>query len=98
MKKTLIYVAVLIAVAGVTYFVSSRPYTNESVSPETQSVVVEPTPTDNVSEAQKQLDEAKKLLDAEEQKILEEIKEKEDRLEKIRQTRLSFSQAPTPAE
>lgn len=60
--------------------------------------VTEPAPTDNVSEAQKALDEAKKILDAEENTIKEDIKKSEARLEEIRQVRLSFSQAPTPVE
>jgi len=51
-------------------------------------------PVDSVLEAQKQLDEAKYLLNTEEAKILSEIDEKEARLEEIRAVRLSFSQAP----
>ena len=62
---------------------------------------------DSVSEAQKQLDEAKRLLDEEDAKLRTEITaieqeakvkvaEKELRLEEIRKVRLSFSQAPEP--
>lgn len=53
---------------------------------------------DNVSEAQRQLNEAKKLLDDEEKSILAEIKAKEERIEEIRKVRLSFSQAPKQVE
>ncbi len=89
-------IAIVIAVAGI-YYLSTISSTTEYVSQPTPDVV-EVQPTDNVSEAQKQLDEAKKILDAEETTIKEDIKKSEARLEEIRQVRLSFSQAPTPVE
>lgn len=92
MNKIIIAILVTLALGTLAYFQSREPI--EYVAP----VVEEVVQTDNVTEAQRQLNEAKKLLDEEEQKILTEIKDKETRLEEIRKVRLSFSQAPSPVE
>lgn len=97
--KKLIPAGVIIALIGAgVYALINFGSTETYTSPEPEPVVEEPAPVDNVSEAQKQLDEAKRLLAEEESKLLAEIKEREDRLEEIREVRLSFSQAPTPAQ
>lgn len=62
-----------------------------SVATSTPVVVVE---LSNVEKAKEQLDQAKKLLDDEENMILAEIDAREARLEEIREVRMSFSQAP----
>jgi peptidoglycan hydrolase CwlO-like protein len=92
MKKTFIAILAAMAVIGGIYLTNSFSSTTEYVAQ--PAPVTEVVPTDNVSEAQKQLDEAKKILDAEETEIKEDIKKSEARLEEIRQVRLSFSQAP----
>lgn len=93
-----IVIAVIIAAVGVAaYFQFNSDVTYiapERVATSTPEVIE----LDNVSEAQKQLNEAKKLLDEEETKILAEIADRETRLEEIREVRLSFSQAPKPVQ
>lgn len=98
--KKLLPAGIIIALLGAgVYALINFGSTETYTSPEPEPVVEEePAPVDNVSEAQKQLDEAKRLLAEEESKLLAEIKEREDRLEEIREVRLSFSQAPTPAQ
>jgi len=93
MKKIIIAVGVALALTALALY--QKPV--EYVAP-TVETPVEVIKKDSVSEAQRQLDEAKKLLDEEETKILAEIKEKEARLEEIRKVRLSFSQAPSQQE
>ncbi len=95
--KIIIAIAAFAAIGAGVYF-SLNTSTTEYVSQPEPAPVVEEVPLDQVSEAQKQLNEAKRLLDAEEAKILAEIKEKEARLEEIREVRLSFSQAPKPVQ
>lgn len=94
-----IIIAVIIVAVGVTAYLQFNSDVTY-VAPE--RVVATSTPEvielDNVSEAQKQLNEAKKLLDEEEAKILAEIADRETRLEEIREVRLSFSQAPKPVQ
>jgi len=50
--------------------------------------------TDTISTAKTQLENAKKLLTAEEALLLSEIDAHEKRLEEIREIKMSFSQAP----
>ena len=94
MKK--IFVIGLIVCGVVSAFVilgmSNQPIYIENVQEvATSTVEVE---VNNISEAQKQLNEAKRLLAEEEDKILAEIAERETRLEEIRAVRLSFTEAP----
>lgn len=88
-----IYIGTLIVGAVVTaLYLNQEPVKYEAVPQvEAPKQVIQ---KDNVSEAQRQLNEAKKLLDDEEKSILAEIKAKEARIEEIRKVRLSFSQAP----
>lgn len=51
---------------------------------------VEQAPVDPIQQAKEQLDEANRLLDEEEVRLLKEIEEREARLEQIRETRTSF--------
>lgn len=88
-----------IAVLGLGVFAITREQTIEVQNPAvaenaTSTVEVE---LDNVSEAQKQLNEAKSLLDEEDALIAKEIETLEARREEIRAVRLSFSQAPAQA-
>jgi hypothetical protein len=96
-KNVKVVAVILLVGAAAVYALSTFAPTEVYVAPEPEPVVEE-APTDNVSEAQKQLNEAKRLLDNEEKMLLAEIQEKESRIEEIRQVRLSFSQAPTPAQ
>lgn len=95
MKRTII-AAVIFSVGITTIYFTSRPEEVSYVQPTIATSTIEVVEVDNVTEAQRQLNEAKKLLDTEEQNILSEIATKETRLEEIRKVRLSFSQAPTP--
>lgn len=95
--KILAFVALAVALATVFFTGVLKQEPVEYIAPAAPAVE-EPEPVDNVSEAQKQLDEAKRLLAEEEEKLLAEIATKEARLEEIREVRLSFSQAPTPAQ
>lgn len=97
--KKIVYVAGFIALFGAGMYALMNFGSTEEYRPvEPTQVIEEVKPLDHVSEAQKQLNEAKRLLDAEEAKILAEIEEKEARLEEIREVRLSFSQAPEPVQ
>ena len=91
-KQLVTIISVVIAIGLIAHALIGRGSVQEYSAPE--PVIEMVVPVDNVSEAQKQLNEAKRLLDAEEQSILLEIAEKENRLEGIREVRLSFSQAP----
>lgn len=75
-----------------------QPNPAEYTAPLVETKEVVKQEVNNISEAQRQLDEAKKLLEEEENKLLAEIKEREGRLEEIRKVRLSFSQAPKQVE
>jgi uncharacterized protein HemX len=92
--KTIAKLSVVAALGIGIYFYFTANTTEYVYQAEPAPVVEEVKPVDQVSEAQKQLNEAKRLLDSEETKILAEITEKEARLEEIREVRLSFSQAP----
>jgi len=93
-KVKIVFILVLVVAAAV-YALINFGITETYTAPEAAPVVEEvAAPVDSVLEAQKQLDEAKYLLNTEEAKILSEIDEKEARLEEIRAVRLSFSQAP----
>lgn len=96
-KIVIAVIIVAVGVAAYLQFNSDVTYVapEKVVATSTPEVVVE---LDNVSEAQKQLNEAKKLLDEEEATIQEDIKKSEARLEEIRKVRLSFSQAPKQAQ
>ena len=94
-KKLKIVLIILAVAAAAVFALINIGSTETYVAPEAAPVVEEvAAPVDSVLEAQKQLDEAKFLLDTEEAKILSEIAAKESRLEEIRKVRLSFSQAP----
>lgn len=94
-----IIIAVIIAAVGVVaYLQFNSDVTYVAPEREIATSTPEVIELDNVSEAQKQLNEAKKLLDEEEAKILAEIADRETRLEEIREVRLSFSQAPKPVQ
>lgn len=91
-KSFLAVIAIIMVAAGVYYFSQISSTTEYQAEP--TPAVTEPVQMDQILEAQKQLDEAKKILDLEENGIKEDIKKSEARLEEIRQVRLSFSQAP----
>lgn len=94
MKQIIIIGIVGVAIlTGIGYTYIDEP--TEYVAP--VQVATSTVEINNISEAQKQLNEAKRLLNEEEQKILGEIAERETRLEEIREVRLSFSQAPDQA-
>lgn len=94
-KKAKITVVLLAVIAAAIYALINFGTTEEYTKPVAPVIEeVEEVQIDNVSEAQKQLNEAKRLLNDEETKILSEIATREDRLEEIREVRLSFSQAP----
>lgn len=94
-----IIIAVIIAALGIgVYLQLNSDVTYTAPEQEVATSTPEVIELDNVSEAQKQLNEAKKLLDEEEAKILAEIADRETRLEEIREVRLSFSQAPKPVQ
>jgi hypothetical protein len=97
MKKQISITVLLVVSCAIGYALIHREPV-EYVAPTTEIKQVIKQEVNNISEAQKQLDEAKKLLEEEENKILAEIKEREGRLEEIRKVRLSFSQAPKQVE
>lgn len=90
MKNVALVISVTTFLTLGAYLYMSKESVTEYEAPTTEEVM----PTDNVSEAQKQLNEAKRLLAEEEETLLSEIDEREARLEEIRSVRLSFSQAP----
>jgi len=95
MKKIIIGLAIL-AVAGIGIYLTQEKSV-EYVAP----ITVVTTPIieiDNVSEAQKQINEANRLLNEEEKELLTQKADIEAKLENIRKVRLSFSQAPKQVE
>ena len=91
--KTIIIALVLIGVSATAlYFTQSKQeYVQVPTIEINKEVIVE---KNNVTEAQKQIEEANKLLNEEEAKLLAEKAVIETKLEDIRKVRLSFSQAP----
>ena len=91
MKKIIIAVAIAVCASGALYLTQSKRVEVVNVQVEPKQEVVE---KNNVSEAQRQLEEANRLLNEEEAKLLAEKSEIEKKLEDIRKVRMSFSQAP----
>ena len=94
--KIIIGLIISILLAGVAYIYNKQEPV-EYVAPVQEEIITQ-VELNKIAEAKKQLDEAKRLLDEEEQTILNEIAERETRLEEIRKVRLSFSQAPERAQ
>jgi len=94
MKIIIIGLSIL-AVAGIGIYLTQEKQV-EYVAPVTAiQTVIE---IDNVSEAQKQINEANRLLNEEEKELLTQKADIETKLENIRKVRLSFSQAPKQVE
>lgn len=81
-----VFVGIISGVSSTSKYVAPEPITTEEVSA-TSTVTVE---RDVVEEAQKELERINAELDAEETKLLEELEILENRLEQIRETRVSF--------
>jgi len=94
--KIIIGILGVVIVAGLVYRINMQEPI-EYVAPVQEEIITQ-VELNKIAEAQKQLDEAKRLLDEEEDTLLAEIAERETRLEEIRKVRLSFSQAPVPAQ
>lgn len=91
MKATIIGILVVVMMAVALAFRNSEPvtYVKEQVEvqePQPEEIVEE----DTIEKARQELERINAELDAEEQKLLDEIKEREVRIEKIRETRMSF--------
>lgn len=87
-------VLVVIGVIGIGMYTGSQKV--EYQAPEVVEEIVSAPVVEksNVEKAREQLEEAKRLLNDEESLILAEIDAREDRLEEIREIRLSFTEAP----
>ena len=97
MKKFFIVVIFIAVVAIIALgFIPSTHEYSSTVVEQVQDISEEVVKKDSVQEAQEFLDRANELLDVEEQKELEKIADAEKRLEEIRATRMSFTQAPEP--
>lgn len=94
--KIIIGLIISILLAGGAYLYNKQEPV-EYIAPAQEEIITQ-VELNKIAEAQKQLDEAKRLLDEEEDTLLAEIAERETRLEEIRKVRLSFSQAPSQQE
>ena len=93
--KIIITLLALAVIAGLAYTLSTQEPVEYVAPVQVETEGVTQVELNKIAEAQRQLDEAKRLLDEEEDALLAEIAEKELRLEEIRKVRLSFSQAPS---
>jgi hypothetical protein len=90
MKAVIIAVAVVIGMV----VILSLPKTTEYVSEVVEQEVVEVTPTieelDVIEKARQELERINKELDVKETELLEQRKEIDTELERLRQTRINF--------
>ena len=87
---TVALVAVGIVIIGGFYYQNSQVELPSYVREVTEVIPEEVVEEDSIEKARKELERINAELDAEEQTLLNEIKEREDRIEKIRETRMSF--------
>ena len=90
-KKLAIYTSI-VGIVGITAYVAyyvTRPST-VTTAPAVEEVVVEEVHRDALDIAREELQRATAALDAEEEKLLAEIAEREARIEQINEIRSSF--------
>ena len=87
MKRLAIVAIVLTAILG---GVALTQIDNEPVEFTAPQVIEKEVEVDLIQKAQEELERINQELDAEEQKLLQEIKDRETRIENIHKTRASF--------